>query len=70
VLVKVNTSEAGTVTVTGPCLKKTTKTLSAGSHTLKVAVSKKARAKHQKTKLTVSLKVGSKTVSSSKKLQL
>jgi hypothetical protein len=69
-LVKVKTSGSGAVTVTGTGLKKTTKTLSAGTHTLKIPVSKKARAKHQKTKLTVSLKVGSKTVTASKKLTL
>jgi hypothetical protein len=69
-LVKVKTSEPGAVTVTGTGLKKTTKTLPAGTHTLKIPVSKKARAKHQKTKLTVSLKVGSKTVTASKKLTL
>ena len=69
-LVKVKTSESGTVTVTGAGLKKTTKTLAAGTHTLKVPVSKKAQAKHQKTRLTVSLKVGDKTASATKKLTL
>ena len=69
-LVKVKTSESGTVTVTGAGLKKTAKTLPAGTHTLKIAVNKKARAKHQKTRVTVSLKVGTKTVSTSKKLTL
>ncbi len=69
-LLKIKISEAGIVTVTGAGLKKTTKTLPAGTHTLKIPVSKMARAKHQKTKLMVSLKVGTKTVSTSKKLTL
>lgn len=69
-LVKVKTSDPGTVTIIGAGLKRTTKTLPAGTHTLKVTVSKKARAKHQKIKLTVSLKVGKKTVTASKKVML
>jgi hypothetical protein len=69
-LVKVNISESGTLTISGAGLKKVSRSLAAGGHTLKVSVNKKARAKHFKTKLTVSLKVDAKTVAVSKKLQL
>jgi hypothetical protein len=69
-LVKVKTSEAGTVTISGAGLTKLTKTFPAGVHTAKVAVSGKARAKHQKIKLTVSLKVGRRTFTTSKTLTL
>jgi hypothetical protein len=69
-LVKVETSEAGTVTIAGTGLTRVAKRLSAGVHMARVAVSKKARAKHQKTRLTVSLKVGAKTVSATKRLTL
>jgi hypothetical protein len=69
--VKLETSEKGAVTIAGAGLTKlVAKTLPAGTHTARIDVSKKARAKHQKIKLTVSLKVGSKTVTASKKLTL
>ena len=67
---KVKTSAPGTVTRHRRGLEEDDKVIAAGVHTLKVTVSKKARAKHQKTKVTVSLKVGTKTVSTSKKLRL
>jgi len=68
--IEVKTSEKGTVTLTGTGLTRLAKTLPAGVHTAKVDVSKKARAKHQKIRLTVSLKVGKKTVTASKALTL
>jgi hypothetical protein len=69
-LVKLKTSEAGTVTIAGAGLTRLAKMLPAGVHTGRVAVSMKARAKHQKTRLTVSLKVGKKTVTAFKELTL
>lgn len=69
-LVKIKTSEAGTVTITGAGLTRASKRLLAGVHMARVAVNGKARAKHEKTKLTISLKVGAKTVSVSRKLTL
>jgi hypothetical protein len=69
--IKIKTSEKGTVTIAGAGLTKlVAKTLPAGIHTAKVDVSKKARAKHQKTRVTVSLKVGGKTLTASKKITL
>jgi hypothetical protein len=68
--IKLKTSEAGTVTISGAGLTRLSKTLPAGVHTARVAVSKKARAKHQRTRLTVSLKVGKKTVVAYKELTL
>jgi hypothetical protein len=69
-LVKIKTSQDGTVTVAGAGLTKVAKTLPAGIHTARVDVSKKARAKHQKIRLTVSLKVGKKTAAAFKELTL
>ncbi len=66
--VTVKTSQAGTVTLRGPGLKKTSKTLAAGTHVVTVALTKAgkaARRAHKKIKLAASLKVGIKTVSSS-----
>ena len=68
--IKIKTSEKGTVTLTGTELKRISKILPAGIHTARVSVSKKARAKHQKIRLTVSLKVGKKTVTAFKELTL
>jgi hypothetical protein len=68
--IKIKTSEGGTVTIAGAGLARLSKTLPAGIHTGRVAVSKKARAKHQKIRLTVSLKVGKKTVATYKELTL
>jgi hypothetical protein len=63
----------GTVTITGKGLKSYRKTLGAGSHQVKVALSKaglSARKHHRKTKITVALKSASKTLSSTTTLKL
>jgi hypothetical protein len=61
------------VTITGAGLRKTSKTLAAGSHTLKVALTAKGRAarKHRrKIKIKAALKVDKKTVSKTATLKL
>jgi hypothetical protein len=71
--VTVKTSVKGVVTITGAGLRKTTKTLGAGSHTLKVpltATGRTARNKHHKIKIKAALKAGKKTVSKSTGLKL
>jgi hypothetical protein len=68
--IKLKTSEKGTVTIAGAGLTRLSKTLPAGVHTGRVDVSKKARAKHQKIRLTVSLKVGKRTVVALRELTL
>jgi activator of HSP90 ATPase len=73
VSVTVKTSVKGVVTITGAGLRKTTKTLGAGSHTLKVpltATGRTARNKHHKIKIKAALKAGKKTVSKSTGLKL
>ncbi len=69
----IKTSEKGTVTITGPGLKKTVETLGAGTHVVKVPLTKTGkadRAHGKKIKLTLSLKVDARTVSSSKAIKL
>jgi len=71
--VTVSTTVKGVVTISGAGLRKTSKTLAAGSHTLKVPLTAKGRAarKHrQKIKIHASLKVGRKTVSKTASLKL
>jgi hypothetical protein len=68
--IKIRTSEKGTVTLTGAELKRISKILPAGIHTARVDVSKKTRAKHEKIRLTVSLRVGKKTVTASERITL
>jgi len=73
VSVTVKTSVKGVVTITGAGLRKTTKTLGAGSHTLKVPLTangRTARNKHHKIKIKAALKAGKKTVSKSTGLKL
>jgi hypothetical protein len=73
ITVTVKTSVKGVVTITGAGLRKTTKTLGAGSHTLKVpltATGRTARNKHHKIKIKAALKAGKKTVSKSTGLKL
>jgi hypothetical protein len=72
-LVTIKMSEPGAVTITGPGLKKTFKTLIAGTHQVTVALTKTGKAERkerEKIKLSVSLKVDSKTVSTSQKVKL
>jgi hypothetical protein len=73
VSVTVKTSVKGVVTITGAGLRKTTKTLGAGTHTLKVPLTangRTARNKHHKIKIKAALKAGKKTVSKSTGLKL
>ena len=73
VSVTVKTSVKGVVTITGPGLRKTTKTLGAGTHTLKVPLTangRTARNKHHKIKIKAALKAGKKTVSKTTGLKL
>jgi hypothetical protein len=73
VVVTIETTQAGTVTITGPGLKKTVKTLAAGTHHVTLALTKVGtaeRKKGKKIKLSVSLKTSSKTVSASKVIKL
>ena len=71
--VTVKTTVKGVVTITGAGLRKTTKTLGAGTHTLKVPLTangRTARNKHHKIKIKAALKAGKKTVSKSTGLKL
>jgi hypothetical protein len=71
--VTIKTSRAGTVTITGPGLKKTTRTFAAGTRVMTVALTKAGqaeRAGRKKIKLSVSLKTRIKTVSRSVEIKL
>ena len=73
ILVTVKLTYAGTVTVTGPGLKKTVVSLAAGTHQIAVALTAagKTERKHGKTiKLAVSLKLSANTVAGSEKVKL
>jgi hypothetical protein len=73
VAVTVATTVKGVVTITGAGLRKTSKTVAAGSHTLNVPLTAKGRAarKHRrKIKIKAALKVGKKTVSKTASLKL
>jgi hypothetical protein len=73
VSVTVSTTVKGLVTITGAGLRRTSKTLAAGSHTLKVPLTAKGRAarkRHHKIKIKAALKVGKKTVSKTASLKL
>jgi hypothetical protein len=73
ITVTVKTTVKGVVTITGPGLRKTTKTLGAGSHTIKVPLTangRTARNKHHKIKIKAALKAGKKTVSKTAGLKL
>lgn len=72
VTVTLETSQAGTVTISGPGLKTTTKSVAAGTSQVKVAltkVGKHDRKHHKQVKLTVQLKAEGKTVSESKTIK-
>jgi hypothetical protein len=72
-LVTIKTSRAGTVTITGPGLKKTTRTVAAGTRVMTVALTKAGnaeRAGRKKIKLSLSLKMSIKTVSRSVEIKL
>ncbi len=72
-LVTIKTSRAGTVTIAGPGLKKTTTTVAAGTRVMTVALTntgKAERAGRKKIKLSVSLKLSIKTVSRSVEIKL
>lgn len=73
VVATIKTSEPGTVTISGPGVRKTTKSLAAGTYHLTVALTKFGRTErqeHKKIKLAVSLKVGSRSVSGSQEIRL
>jgi hypothetical protein len=72
-VVTIKTSRAGTVTITGPGLKKTTRTVAAGTRVMTVALTKAGKAERagrKKIKLSVSLKTSIKTVSRSVEIKL
>ena len=72
-LVTVKVSEQGAVRIAGAGLMTISKSVDAGSHTFDVALTKKGKAErkhHKSSKITVTLKVGSETVSASKKVAL
>jgi hypothetical protein len=69
-LLTLTLSQPGTVTISGPGLKKTTKALPAGTHQLKVALTKAARSTHKKIKVTVSVRAATGAVSSSRWIKL
>ena len=65
--------QAGTVTVSGRGLRTTVKRLSSGSHTIKVPLTKAVKAvrgKGEEIRLAVTLKIGSRAVSISKRIEL
>ncbi len=73
VTVTLETSQAGTVTISGAGLKTTTKSVAAGTSQVKVALTKLGkhdRKHHKQVKLTVELKAAGKTVSESKTIKL
>ena len=77
VIVTFEISVEGEVGITGPDVKKTTavaaKSFETGTHELKVTLTakgKSARKHHRKTKITVTLKIGEQTVTSSKTIKL
>jgi hypothetical protein len=72
-VVTIKISRAGTVTITGPGLKKTTRTVAAGTRVMTVALTKAGKAERagrRKIKLSVSLKTSIKTVSRSVEINL
>jgi hypothetical protein len=72
-VVTIKASRAGTVTITGPGLKKTTRTVAVGTRVMTVALTKAGeaeRAGRKKIKLSVSLKMSIKTVSRSVEIKL
>jgi hypothetical protein len=73
IVVTLKTSEPGTVTITGPGLKKTVKTLAAGTQKVTVPLTKAGKIAskgHKKIKLSVSLETNIKTVFASERIKL
>lgn len=73
IVVTLDASNAGRVTISGPGLKATTKSISAGTHQIKALLTAKGKGErrhHKKVKITVRLKASGKTVSESKTVKL
>jgi hypothetical protein len=73
VVITLDASKVGTITVSGPGLKTTTKSVVAGTSQIKVALTKagkSARKHHKKVKIIVELEAAGKTVSESKTIKL
>jgi hypothetical protein len=71
--ITINTSQAGTATITGPGLKKTVKALPVGTHKVTVSLTKTGESERREAKkitVTVSLKEGTKTASATEKIKL
>jgi hypothetical protein len=67
----VRTTVAGTVTITGAGLPKTTKTLAAGTHQVTIALkNRKKHHRHTKITLQVTLKAGTKTATATRTVKL
>jgi hypothetical protein len=72
-VISIKTSQPGTVTISGPGLKRTVKSVVAGTNRVIVALTKAGKAARKagkKIKLVIILKAGSKTASSSAKIKL
>jgi hypothetical protein len=70
-VLSVRTTVAGTVTITGAGLPKTTKTIAAGTHQITITLkNRKKQSKHKKIMLQVVLKAGGKTASATKTIKL
>jgi ATPase subunit of ABC transporter with duplicated ATPase domains len=73
VLITIDSSQAGTVVITGPGLKKIVKILTAGTHRVTLGLTsrgKSERKARKKIKVSVSLKVGGRIVGASKTIKL
>jgi hypothetical protein len=73
VVITLDASKAGTVTISGQGLKTTVKKVAAGTNKIKVMLTKTAKREgehHKKVKLTVRLKAAGKAVSESKTIRL
>jgi hypothetical protein len=73
VLITIDSSQAGTVIITGPGLKRTVRVLSTGTHKLAVAFNRAgitARRTHRRIKVTVTLKVAGRLVTGSGRVRL
>jgi hypothetical protein len=70
-VLSVRTTVAGTVTITGAGLPKTTKTIAAGTHQITITLkNRKKYHKHSRITLQVTLKTGAKSASASKAVKL
>ena len=73
VVITLDASKAGTLTISGQGLKTTVKKVAAGANKIKVMLTKTGKREgehHKKVKLTVRLKAAGKTVSESKTIKL